>query len=66
MNMRRIKIMQNFNPGMKAGMLIELISGAVMAVLVLIDESIPDFVACCFGVGTVIAIVSAFVKRKSN
>lgn len=58
--------MRNFNVGMKVGMLIALLSGAAMAVLVLIDQPIPDFVAWCFAVGVVIAIVSAFVKRKSN
>jgi ABC-type sugar transport system permease subunit len=68
--MRRTKIMQNFNTGMKAGILIALLSGAAMDTLILIDKPIPDFVAWCFAVGAVIAIasaiVSAFVKRKSN
>jgi hypothetical protein len=58
--------MRNFNMGMKAGILIALLSGAGMAVLVLINKPIPDFVAWCFAVGAVIAIISSFVKRKSN
>jgi hypothetical protein len=63
----RLIVMQNFNTGMKSGMLIELLSGAAMAALVLINKPIPDFVAWCFAIGAVIAIVSALVKLwKSN
>lgn len=56
--------MRNFNSGMKSGLIISILAFIVMIVLVLISKSIPNLVFYLFVVGLVIAIASAFIKRK--
>ena len=46
-------------------MIIMLIAGIVMAILVVVSETVPSFVAWIFFVGLVISIASTlFVKKR--
>ena len=57
--------MRDFNKGTKIGMIIMLIAGIVMAILVVVSETVPSFVAWIFFVGLVISIASTlFVKKR--
>lgn len=56
--------MRDFNKGTKIGMIIMLIAGIVMAILVVVSETVPSFVAWIFFVGLVISIASTLFVRK--
>ena len=50
----------------KIGLIIELISGIIMIVLVLLSQQIPDFVAYVFGGGLVLTLAGAIVNIREN
>ena len=57
--------MKDFSKATKVGMIIMLIAGIVMAILVVVSETVPSFVAWIFFVGLVISIASTlFVKKR--
>jgi hypothetical protein len=58
--------MKNFNKGVKTGLMIELIAGIVMAILIIIENPIPDLVAWIFIVGLIITLVSLFIAKKNK
>lgn len=58
--------MKNFNKGVRTGLIIELIAGIVMAILVLVENPIPDLVAWIFIVGLIITLVSSFIAKKNK
>ena len=57
--------MKLFSKATKAGMIIMLIAGTIMALLVVVSRPIPYLVAWIFFVGLVISIASTlFVKKR--
>ena len=57
--------MKDFSKATQVGMIIMLIAGIVMAILVVVSETVPSFVAWIFFVGLVISIASTlFVKKR--
>ena len=56
--------MKDFSKATKVGMIIMLIAGIVMAILVVVSETVPSFVAWIFFVGLVISIASTLFVRK--
>ena len=56
--------MKEFSNGTKAGLIIMLIAGIIMALLVVLSKPVPDLVAWIFFAGLVITVVSALFVRK--
>ena len=56
--------MKDFSKATKIGMIIMIIAGIVMAILVVVSETVPSFVAWIFFVGLVISIASTLFVRK--
>jgi preprotein translocase subunit SecF len=56
--------MKDFSKATKIGLIIMIIAGLVMALLVIVGESVPDLVAWMFFVGLVISIASTFFVKK--
>ena len=64
-NLQRKNEMKDFSKATKIGLIIMIIAGLVMALLVIVGESVPDLVAWMFFVGLVISIASTlFVKKR--
>ena len=56
--------MKDFSNGTKAGLMIMLIAGIIMALLVVASKPVPNLVAWIFFAGLIISIVSALFVRK--
>ena len=57
--------MKDFGKATKVGLIIMLITGTIMALLVVVSKPVPDLIAWIFFVGLVISIASAlFVKKR--
>lgn len=56
--------MKDFNNATKAGLIIMLIAGIIMALLVVVSKPVPDVVAWIFFAGLIISIASALFVRK--
>ena len=56
--------MKEFSNGTKAGLIIMLIAGIIMALLVVLSKPVPDLVVWIFFAGLVITVVSALFVRK--
>ena len=56
--------MKDFCNATKAGLIIMLIAGIIMALLVVVSKPVPDVVAWIFFAGLIISIVSALFVRK--
>ena len=60
-----VQEMKLFSKATKAGMIIMLIAGTIMALLGVVSKPIPNLVAWIFFVGLVISIASTlFVKKR--
>ena len=60
-----VQEMKFFSKATKAGMIIMLIAGTIMALLVVVSKPVPNLVAWIFFVGLVISIASTlFVKKR--
>jgi len=56
--------MKDFSNATKAGLIIMLIAGIIMALLVVVSKPVPDLVAWIFFLGLIISIVSALLVKK--
>lgn len=56
--------MKDFSNATKAGLIIMLVAGIIMAFLVVVSRPIPDVVAWIFFTGLIISIASALFVRK--
>ena len=56
--------MKDFSNATKAGLIIMLIAGIIMALLVVVSKPVPDMVAWIFFLGLIISIVSALLVKK--
>ena len=56
--------MIDFSNATKAGLIIMLIAGIIMALLVVVSKPVPDLVAWIFFLGLIISIVSALLVKK--
>ncbi len=56
--------MKDFSNATKAGLIIMLIAGIIMAVLVIVSKPVPDLVAWIFFTGLIVSIVSALFVKK--
>lgn len=57
--------MKDFSKATKIGIIIMIIAGIGMAILVVVNEPVPDLIAWIFFAGLVISIVSTlFVKKR--
>lgn len=56
--------MNKISKGAKIGLLIEIISGIIMAILVIVSKPVPIIVAWLFAVGLIIALASSLMELK--
>jgi hypothetical protein len=56
--------MKDFSNATKAGLIIMLIAGIIMALLVVVSKPVPNLVAWIFFLGLIISIVSALLVKK--
>ncbi len=56
--------MKDFSNGTKAGLIIMLIAGIIMALLVVVSKPVPDLFAWIFFLGLIISIVFALLVKK--
>jgi len=56
--------MNKISKGAKIGLLIELISGVIMAILIITSKPVPTAVAWLFVVGLIITLTSSLMELK--
>ena len=61
--MKHIKL---FSKGTIVGMTVMMVTGIIMALLVLVSKPVPDVIAWIFCAGLVISFVSAIVANKKQ